>query len=209
MKNKLLFIVFISSINCLFAQNAGSFVDNRDNKVYKTVEIGTQTWMAENLNYSTDSASCCYNNDPLNCKMYGGLYSWGEALNACPMGWHLPDTTEWKTMIDYLGGAKEAFEKIAKKNVFKKAMTSSNNSDEIFQSATNSSGFSALPSGVRMNDTFEGLNFLAIWWTSTEASSNYAYYSYIENKKVRIKGTSKNSPNNKLNEHYSVRCLKN
>jgi uncharacterized protein (TIGR02145 family) len=208
MKNKLLFIVLISSTNYLFAQNTGSFVDNRDNKVYKTIEIGAQTWMAENLNYSTDS-SCCYNNDSLNCRIYGRLYSWEKAKNVCPVGWHLPDTTEWKVMTAFLGGAKEAFDKIAENNVFMKGMTSSENPDDIYQSASNSSGFSALPSGVRINDTFEGLGFFATWWTSTEASSNYAYYSYIGDKQVGITGKRKKSSLNNLKEYFSVRCLKN
>jgi uncharacterized protein (TIGR02145 family) len=81
----------------------GSMIDRRNQKKYPTVRIGTQTWMAKNLDFKTDS-SWCYDNKPKNCAKYGRLYSWNAALHACPSGWHLPSDQEWSTLIDATGG---------------------------------------------------------------------------------------------------------
>lgn len=107
----------------------GSFTDIRNGKVYKTVQIGEQIWMAENLNigtmihssnggdyndgYQKDNSRAekyCYNNDPANCELYGGLYQWDEAMaysesekatGLCPVGWHLPTKSEWRELVLY------------------------------------------------------------------------------------------------------------
>lgn len=114
----------VSAEDVINAQRTGIFIDPRDNQVYKTVTIGTQTWMAENLNYgirldlATDQKDngviekYCYDNNPANCDTYGALYDWDEAMQyvlsqsaqgVCPDGWHIPSDAEWMTLEETLG----------------------------------------------------------------------------------------------------------
>ena len=102
-----------------------NLVDTRDNKVYPTVQIGTQCWMAANLNFGLTIAgtihqadNCiaekyCYNGTVANCTQYGGLYQWDELMKfddtpagqgLCPPGWHVPTETDWTTLINYYQG---------------------------------------------------------------------------------------------------------
>jgi hypothetical protein len=78
---------------------------------YKTVVIGTQRWMAENLDNAIDG-SVCHGNLSSNCEKYGRLYTWEIANRACPSGWHLPSDDEWSTLVDYVGGASTAGRKL-------------------------------------------------------------------------------------------------
>jgi hypothetical protein len=105
-------------------------------KTYKTVVIGTQNWMAENLNYNV-SGSHCYDNLESNCNKYGRLYDWATAKTVCPAGWHLPSGTEWATLINYVGGSNIAGKKL-------KATSGWNNGGN----GQNTYGFSALPGGI-------------------------------------------------------------
>ena len=138
-----------------------SFTDTRDGQTYKTVTVGTQTWMAENLNYETAN-SYCYNDNSANCTKYGRLYTWGAAKTACPSGWHLPDTTEWKALFTAVGGSSTAGTKL-------KSTSAWNNSGN----GTDAFGFSALPAGGRDSYGdyyYEG--YYADFWSSTEDSSD-------------------------------------
>jgi len=174
------------------AQNKGTFTDSRNNKVYKTIVIGTQKWMAENMNYKTDN-SWCYDDTAINCETYGRLYDWEAAKKACPTGWHLPSNDEWVTLINYLGG-KDVAGDMLKSNIYwynPKA------------GVTATSGFEAFPGGIRrLNASYVDMRAYGYWWSSTEVDANNANYVGMEhlNKKAY------NDESNKK-DGYSVRCL--
>ena len=79
----------------------GELLDVRDTQVYRTVQIGEQVWMAQNLNYKSDTLSSCFDLKDSNCTQWGRLYPWEKALTVCPDGWHLPDTSEYRILVDY------------------------------------------------------------------------------------------------------------
>jgi len=140
----------------------GSFTDSRDGKSYKTLTIGNQTWMAENLNYNANGK--CYENSESNCQKYGKLYNWETALNACPKGWHLPSEAEWGTLVDLAGGRDDAG------NLLKSANGWKNN-------GINAVGFSALPGGDGdSNGNFYKIGEFGYWWSAKEYNASDAYF---------------------------------
>lgn len=140
-KSFLTTIVILAISFCLVAQPTGTFTDPRDGKVYKTVKIGTQTWMAENLDFKAESGCWAYNNDQNNVKTYGYLYNWKTAKKVCPSGWHLPSKDEWSALLTYFGGEESAGDKL------KEAGTV--HWQKPVSAATNESGFTAIPGGFR------------------------------------------------------------
>ena len=189
----------------------GTLTDDRDGQTYKTVKIGEQWWMAENLNYryiqqtynggEKDSSSYCYNDDPANCEKYGRLYLWSAAMDSagiilgntangcgygetcnlgegkvrgvCPEGWHLPDTTEWKTLFDAVGGNATAGIMLKSTEGWNDYEGTSGNGSDIF-------GFSALPAGIRYgNEDYDIEGDGAYFWSSTEYDSICAYDVYL------------------------------
>jgi len=155
------------------SKKGGSFKDARDGKEYRTVEIGTQTWMAENLNYNA-SGSLCYNNDPANCKKYGRLYNWETAKKACPAGWHLPSKDEWRALANSVSNTATAGAKLKAGNGWNSYQGNSGNGSDDYD-------FSALPGGA-VNGGGGGSSNIGIssaWWTSTERDNNNAWPSII------------------------------
>ncbi len=171
--------------------SVGTLVDSRDGKSYKTVQIGSQTWMAENLNYKTQD-SYCYDDNSSNCSKYGRLYTWNAATSACPEGWHLPNNAEFETLFESVGGKQVAGVKLKAKSDW----NSDGNGTDVF-------GFSAIPAGVRSYDGnyLEEGNF-SHFWSSTKASSYDAFYIYLN---YGMDNASR-SFNDKL-VGFSVRCL--
>ena len=178
------------------AQVKGTFKDVRDGKVYKTVKIGNQTWMAQNLAYKNTEGCWAYNNDVTKVKIYGYLYDWKSAKKAVPKGWHLPSDAELTTLITYLGGIYVAGGKM------KKIGTTNWKSPNA--GATNSSGFTALPGGYRdLHGKFYEMGELCYFWTSTEISFTAAWYKYLG---FDIKTVGKDKSDKTTG--YSVRCIK-
>jgi len=145
----------------------GTFTDTRDGQTYKTVTIGTQTWMAQNLNYQADS-SWCYNNADSNCVKYGRLYAWHAAQNACPAGYHLPSRKEWGSLVATAGG-KEAGTTLKARSGWK---DNGNGTDDY--------GFSALPSGYRFSyrRTFYYVGDFGGWWTAAPSDHPYLWFMH-------------------------------
>jgi uncharacterized protein (TIGR02145 family) len=180
------------TVKFTYKGNGSTLVDKRDGKKYKTVKIGNQTWMAENLNYKTQD-SYCYRNDESNCSKYGRLYKWEAAVKVCPIGWHLPSKKELEKLFSSVGG-----EEVAGKSLkFKKGWNNGGNGTDAF-------GFSALPAGGRNVDGDYGLKGeVAYFWSSTEDTSYRAYYMglYDEDDDAGLDNLSKYGG-------MSVRCLK-
>ena len=140
----------------------GTLTDERDGKTYKTVTIGTQTWMAENLNYEADF-SFCYNNKPENCAKYGRLYIWEAAMNSCPAGWGLPSLEEFLLLVANVGGREVAGKVLKSTDGWKDG---GNGTDDF--------GFSALPAGYMYNDsTFYYEGEFGQFWSASGTSWMY------------------------------------
>jgi uncharacterized protein (TIGR02145 family) len=173
-----------------------TFTDTRDGKVYKTVKIGNQVWIAENLAYDA-KGSKCYNNDPANCQKYGRLYDWETAKKACPSGWHLPTKEEWQELINFVGGKKIAGKKLKAKSGWKSHMGKSGN-------GTNDYGFAALPGGYgNSKGKFDRICLKGYWWSATKynASEVHSPFMAYDSDKVELLEYSEN-------DLFSVRCLK-
>jgi uncharacterized protein (TIGR02145 family) len=140
-----------------------------EDKTYKTVKIGCQTWMAENLNYETEEGSECYDDDPENCGIYGRLYTWSTALSVCPSGWHLPTLTEWKTLIKAVGG-----ESVAGKHLKSTYGWRASYWNDEEGNGLDTYGFTALPgAGFFIASTS------ASWWSSNRDKFNSDFASGI------------------------------
>ena len=216
-------MVSVESIN-------GTFIDGRDGQEYKWVKIGQQIWMAENINYSVDD-SHCYDNKPRYCDVYGRLYTYAQALGACPPGWHLPTDMEWKTLEMYLGMTQEEADRAGDRGTYiggKMKEAGFEHWTTPNSGATNESGFTGLPGGtgnpLGEHDTtcvaqggwncpwimkYVALGKAAYFWTSTAVQIypdvNPVYYRSL---KYQSSGVWRDVdwPNNLPK---SVRCIKN
>lgn len=161
---------------------------------YRTVTIGNQTWMAENLQLNVPN-SWFYNNDEAtygrNGKNYGRLYLWDAAMGISVAGWHLPTAAEWDQLANAIGGSGSAGTKL-------KSTT-----DWSSGNGTDNYGFSVFPAGYRSSGSFDNLGSYANFWTASEYSSSSAYSRYF------FTGASMNSYyGNKTSNAFSVRLVK-
>ena len=190
------------------------FIDARDKQIYKKVTIGTQTWMAENLNFETDG-SRCYNDSAKYCAKYGRYYTWADAMDSaavfsdnakgcgydvectiktpargiCPEGWHIPDSTEWRTLYSVMGKSSNAMQAKGFDN---------------WPDATDAYGFTALPAGGYMRSAFYDVGGYARFWSAaefTEYDNHSADYWYLNAIGATLSFADENFS-------LSVRCIK-
>jgi uncharacterized protein (TIGR02145 family) len=167
-------------------------------ETYQTVVIGTQTWMARNLNYNA-YGSKCYDNNEANCTIYGRLYTWEAANNVCPSGWHLPSNTEWNVLMKFVNTSCSDNSNCAGAGKSLKAKSGWNdngNGDDTY-------GFSALPGGLGFSvGSFYDVGNYGFWWSASEYDSDYAYRRYMNSGDELFY--------NYFDKYFmfSVRCLK-
>jgi uncharacterized protein (TIGR02145 family) len=200
MKNKansLIAIVYIITGVCFstYGQEAGSFTDERDGKVYKTVKINDQVWMGENLAFKTESGCMVYDDIKDYVKTNGYLYSWKTATKVCPASWRLPSMQDWWYLSTYLGGDDQAGGKLKE--------TGTNSWKSPNTGATNSSGFTALASGRSDDKKMENIGNVTFFWTNGDDDdiTSWCAALYSSKKELSFIPTAKK-------DGYSVRCIK-
>ncbi len=186
----------------------GTVVDVEGN-VYKTVKIGNQIWMAENLrttkyndgtdipaittssawNYSvTTPAHCWYSHDSSTYKQwFGALYNW-YAVNTgklAPAGWHVPTVADWNELSEYVSAHLGTSSSLAKALASKTNWMVSNTEGYIsYQSSTNNStGFNAIPAGIHANLAFGNYGTSAYWWSS-ETYGDFGQFASLRNNTI-------------------------
>ena len=204
----------------------GELTDARDGRVYKTVKLGAQEWMAENLNYAAEG-SLCYEDDEKNCEKYGRLYNWEIALDTsnrgcgdnfsgcrlrsdfhpregiCPDGWHVPEHAEWDTLFAYADAhgegesAGDALQAYYRDDYLEKTYSS----DRF--------GFNVVPAGVFNGKEFSGLGTSSEFWTASIETTDWLSYISITPSTIHfVKGSGSNVYMTHISHAVSVRCVK-
>ncbi|MDR2583123.1 MAG: hypothetical protein LBC75_06555 [Fibromonadaceae bacterium] len=211
-----------------FLKEYGKVTDG-GGKTYKTVVIGTQTWIAENLNYNVTGSKCGNGStstfgdaNTSTCNTYGRLYDWSTAMalsnscnstgclsqikskhqGICPVGYHIPTKADWDNLIIYVGDEEVAGRYL--KAVFGWANCGSSSSYKY--KCEDKYGFSALPGGAGIPEPdgrFLGIGEEGYWWTASENNADYAYP-----RNISYENNSVNQKNFKKIGLLSVRCLK-
>lgn len=240
----MLSLIFILLLSCAKDKNGGQkdTVTDVDGNTYKTVIIGDQVWMGENLkavhyadgeaipcvesNKAWDTLSaqqkvyCYYDNNDENENIYGALYTWAAATNdqnspdspsgiqgVCPDGWHMPSDEEWKQLEIYLGMTRSEADRTGDRGIdeggkLKEIFTAHWESPNL--GATNMSGFTALPGGIRVRiGEFTGLSNTCGFWTTTESGNFNAYARRLHSDNATIHRSMYDKTYG-----YSVRCVK-
>jgi uncharacterized protein (TIGR02145 family) len=207
-------LAFLPIVSC-----SKNTVTDIDGNVYRTVTIGTQVWMAENLKVThyrngdaipnvtvpaawgelTSGAYCNYDNDTAQAADYGRLYNWfavDDSRNIAPIGWHVPTDAEWQALVNYLGGDAIAGGKM--KETGTEHWVSPNTG------ATNESGFCALPGGDRSGSGhYYDINDLAYFWSSTDSSSFHVWTRALD-----CNNSAVGRPYSDVQDGLSIRCVK-
>ena len=216
MKRAGLFLFAVVTVLLFTANISFSQVTDKDGNVYKTVAIGKQIWMAENLNVTqyrngdpipevqdkeewdnlTTGAWCWYENNSANGTTYGRLYNWyavNDQRGLAPEGWHVPSSDEWTKLTDAFGGAETAGTNLKTTS----GWDDGGNGD-------NKSGFSAIPGGYRSHEGFfSNMGRNALFWTSTEFNSTNVWFRNVIGSIPDVY-----APNYAKDFGLSVRCVK-
>lgn len=215
MKKSFKAILFLSLVLIIASCNKeessgpeGTFTDSRDGKVYKTIKIGNQTWLAENLAYlpvvnrstegsATETRYYVYGyqgNDvneakaTTNYQTYGALYNYKAAVQACPPGWHLPTDEEWKELETFIGINPDLLDGNGGRGEPEGDKLKATSGWENNGNGSNESGFTAIPGGIRAYEgTFNVKGEWAEFWSSTsDGTPNASWNRYLvyENSEV-------------------------
>lgn len=212
---------------CKKDDSTNPVVTDIDGNLYHTVNIGGQVWMVENLTVTkyrngdpipnitddnewsiqTEGAYCNYNNDESTDKKFGKLYNWlavTDSRNIAPEGWHIPSDAEWLSLENYIAAHFGSSPNVAKALAAATEWTIFSEGGSVGKDLTknNSSGFTALPGGYRLNGKFNKIGDYSGWWSSTESAENNAwirvlFFSY--NNLATIYHDKANG--------FSVRCI--
>ena len=186
----------------------GSFTDARDGRVYKTIDIWGQTWMAENLDYRDSVAKpelegnrWCYGNEAEQCDAYGSFYSCELSSQVCPAGWHLPSISDWFELYNFIvlmGGDPQSG--LRAKDGWLDYSDNVNNGTDVL-------GFTALPGGIMYGENSYGSATQEAWfWYAQDCSLNEYEAFYLSSEEVNFVTSSVSG--GKITDAYSVRCIK-
>lgn len=184
----------------------GSLTDTRGDisKTYKTVKIGNQWWMAENLAYNVGDGCWAYDNDETNVATYGRLYNVEAAEKACPSGWHLPTDTEWMELEMAIGMSKSEAGDIDDRGTNEGTKLKATSGWKNTGNGTDDYGFSALPGGARYTTgNFHSIGDLGTWWSANETSNSGAWSRTLYSINTKVYRNFYY-----VNLGFSVRCVR-
>lgn len=190
--------VFLTAFYSCSLEQPNTFTDERDGNVYEFVQIGDQVWMKENLRFKPESGIYwAFDDVESRGDTFGFLYDWDRACEVCPKGWHLPTKAEWDSLINFLGGVDSAGATM--KDVLSQRWHGGDSTN------TNTSGFSALPEGVRRYDgRYSYFNRYAYFWTAdTGRTAEEGWCFALDGPQKMIHKVSWDKDNG-----LSVRCVK-
>jgi uncharacterized protein (TIGR02145 family) len=201
-----------------FSGDSGTFTDNRDSQEYAWVKIGSQIWMAENLNYGESNLACdCENNST---EKKGRFYSWSEACEVAPEGWHLPSDEEWKVLEISLGMDQSEASDTGCRSGYLGYMLDKRNNRIIINGnivfSEEGSEFKALYCGGYWMGYYDDANYKGYFWTATSAGEKYVLQTgpdtHMETDQVWVRSLSAGGCLSRDIlfgwNGYSVRCVK-
>ena len=194
-----------------FGKEKEQFCDKRDGNLYVKVTIGTQTWMAEDLNYMMYNSQCYsgpqYNEEgeEIGCET-SRLYDWRGARGACPIGWRLPTIDDWNTLVNYVGASESAIK-------LKATSGWRDYNDHTYGNGTDDYGLALLPGGWALENSrgdgqlfFYGNKTEGRWWSSSESETNIN--NAVGFSIDHVSGYPMFPPADKSRTYTSIRCVK-